>query len=376
VIHDVIVLGLGGVGSAALFHAARRGASALGLEQFHPVHDRGSSHGQTRVIRLAYYEHPDFVPLLRASYRLWAALEADTGQRLFERVGVLQVGPPDGEVVPGVERSAALHGLPLERLHRREVEDLLPGFLVPEGARAVLEHDAGLLHVEACVAAHLDRAAALGARIEASTPVLSWSAVGDGVEVRTATAVHRARRLIVAAGPWSGPLLSSLGLPLTILQKTQCWYPSRDLAYAASAGAPCFLYELPEGVFYGLPWVDERGVKVAEHSRGEPLSAPIAPDATPPARELEAVDAFRKKYLPFLGAPRRETRGCMYTMTPDGLFVVDAHPEHPQVVFAAGLSGHGFKLTPALGELLAERALEGATQHEHRFLGLDRLRPG
>ena len=390
---DCVVLGLGGVGSAALFHLARRGAKVLGLEQHHLVHDLGSSHGQTRVIRLAYYEHPDYVPLLRRSYALWAELEAEAGRQLYVPCGVLQVGPTDGEVVPGVLASAAAHGLAVERLDRAAVASRFSGYAMPDGYAAVFEAEAGLLLVEDCVRAHLERARAMGAEVRAEERVFGLRREGEGVVLESSGGPIRAGAVVVAAGAGSAALLADLRLPLELKRKTQFWFAHTGPSYAAARGAPAFLYELPEGVFYGLPYLDDRGVKVAQHSGGETIARPLdpaerpasvgsgfrPPPTLPPSwrstgpEELHAVEVFRRAWLPELAGPLRESSPCMYTMTPDAHFIVDRHPEIPSLAFAAGLSGHGFKLTPALGEALAELALGSGTRLPVDFLSAGRF---
>ncbi len=363
--YDAIVLGVGGVGSAALFHLARRGVRALGLDRFPPGHDRGSSHGDTRIIRLAYFEGPDYVPLLRRSYALWEELEGLAGRRLYEEVGLLEVGAPDGPIVPGVLASARAHGLEVEALAPDEVARRFGGaFALPEGARAVFERRAGFLHVEECVRAHAALAQAAGASLRTGEAVQGWAAEGDGVLVTTDRGRYAADRLIVTAGPWAGEVLEDLGLPLEVVRKPLLWFEAKDPRYARERGCPCFYFETAAGHFYGfpaLPGAEGPALKVAEHSGGEPVADPLAVDrALRPADEA-GVAAFLRAHLPGVGARRVRHAVCMYTRTPDEHFVVDRHPRHPQVVLAAGLSGHGFKMASGLGEALVDLALGDAS---------------
>jgi sarcosine oxidase len=383
---DAIVLGTGGVGSAALMHLAARGLSVLGLDRFPPGHDRGSSHGQTRIIRLAYYEHPAYVPMLRRAYQLWGELESQTESKLYHEVGLVEVGRPDGMLLPGVRASAAEHGLELEELSEREFAARLPGFRLPQGMQAVFERRAGFLKVEACVRAHAAEAERLGARIEIGTAVRSWRVAGQQVEVITDANTFRADRLVIAAGAWSADLLAELAIPLRVLRKVLLWFqpltdeyrnvalslPERIAAGPAERGAPCFYYEMPQGAFYGFPQIDERGVKVAEHTGGEPVADPLALDRSLYPIDVAPAAEFLAQCLPQAAGPCTSHAVCMYTMTPDEHFIVDRHPEHPQVVFAAGLSGHGFKFTSMLGEALAELAIDGATRVPIDLLRLNR----
>jgi monomeric sarcosine oxidase len=372
--YDAIVLGSGGAGSAALYHLALRGACVLGLDRFPPGHDRGSSHGETRIIRLAYFEHSHYVPLLRRAYALWRELEARRGEALYRETGLVQVGPASGQVVEGVLRSAREHALEVEELAAADVKRRFPGLHVPEGMQAVYERGAGCLAVEACVRAHAAEAVRLGAEIRSGEEVRSWQPDGRGFAVETDRGHYRAQNLVVTAGPWAKELLADLGLRLEVRRKPLFWFRCDDPRYAASRGFPAFLFELPEGVFYGFPSLDGQSLKAAEHSGGAVVSDPLAVSrAVDPADEAR-VAGFLARCLPGVGRERVDHAVCMYTMTPDEHFVVDRHPEHPHLAFAAGLSGHGFKFTCVLGEVLAQLILDGRTEHPVGFLSL--ARPG
>ena len=370
-IYDAIVLGAGGVGSAALCQLAARGANVLGLDRFAPPHDKGSSHGQSRIIRQAYFEHPNYTPLLLESYRLWSELTCQVDRRLYCEVGVLQMGPPDGVVVPGVLRSASEHDLDVAQLAPDEVQRRWPALSVPEGFVGVLESRAGYLFVEACVEAHLELARRAGAKLRCPVEVHSWQP-GPPVRVQTTVGEFSADRLIITAGAWAGPLLGELGLALEVRRKSLFWYATNPRQESAHDDIPCFLYELPSGVFYGFPQLDERGVKIAEHSGGQAVDDPLRVDRGVNREEVERIEMFLGQHLPYVSRRRTDHAVCFYTMSPDEHFVVDRHPEHPHVVFAAGLSGHGFKFTPVLGQALAELALDGTTVLPIGFLALRR----
>jgi monomeric sarcosine oxidase len=378
-IADAIVLGTGGVGSAAAYHLARRGCRVLGIDRFPGGHDRGSSHGQTRIIRLAYFEHPDYVPLLRRAYELWAELEQRSGEQLYHPVGLLEVGPTDGVLIPGLLKCCAKYDLPLEEFAGREFERRFPGFRVPPGSRAVFESRAGYLRVETCVLAHLAEAAKLGAQFVTGESVLAWSASADGVTVRTDANTYHAQRLVISAGPWAAQVLADLQLPLVVRRKHLHWFPRGPAHYRADQGAPCFLYETTDGYFYGFPEIDALGVKAAEHSGGTVVPDPLVDDRALEPRDLSRVQDFLAVCMPTL--PRQPgTHGvCYYTLTPDENFIVDRHPGFGNVAFAAGLSGHGFKFVPVLGEILADLVTAASTAHPIEFLSLRRaalMRPG
>jgi monomeric sarcosine oxidase len=370
--YDTIVLGVGGVGSAALYHLAQRGQRVLGIERFEPVHDRGSSHGQTRLIRQAYYEHPDYVPLLKRAYALWHELSAERGLQLLHQVGVLQVGRPEGQIIPGILASALQHQLDVEELSRAQVETRFPGFRVPEPLTAVFEARGGYLLVEECVRAHIELALRHGAELRAHETVLRWHCDGTDVSVETAQGVVRARSLIITAGAWSASLLRDLEIPLQVTRKPLYWYDAPAAIYDQTHGCPGFIYETALGNFYGFPRIDRLGLKVAEHSGGETVANPLEVDRSPHADETTRVEEFLDACLPGVSRTRTHFDVCLYTLSPDRKFVVDRHPEYPQVSFAAGLSGHGFKFASVLGEALADLAQHGSTQLPIGFLSCRR----
>jgi monomeric sarcosine oxidase len=371
--YDVIVLGTGGIGSAALYQLARRGVRAIGVDRFHPPHDRGSSHGQTRVIRQAYFEHPSYVPLLLDSYRRWHELEQTTGRHLYDEIGLVEIGPPDGIVVPGVLRAASEHGLEVEQLTAAEVTESWSGLQVPSLLAAVFERRAGYLLVEDCVRAHLAAAQAAGAELLTDTPVRNWSATDCDVRVQTDRGELQAGRLIVTAGAWATTLLHGLSVQLEVRRKSLFWFHAESPEYEVASGLPVFLFELPAGVFYGFPKLDEQGVKVAEHSGGCVVNDPLDLDRSVDMIEQQRVTDFLTAHLPNVSHRVVEHAVCLYTMSPDEHFIVDRHPVHANVTFAAGLSGHGFKFAPVLGAALADLSLAGTTNLPVEFLSLSRF---
>jgi monomeric sarcosine oxidase len=364
---DLIILGTGGVGSAALMHAAQLGARTIGIDRFIAPHNRGSSHGQTRIIRQAYFEHPQYVPLLLESYRLWHELEIARGKSLYCETGLLQVGPADGIVVPGVVRAAKEHGLKVDQISESEINARWSVFRVPEGLIGAFEQRAGYLRVEECVAAHLAAAQDAGAEILAPCEVLDWEP-GSPIRLRTTVGELTTEKLIVTAGPWASQILGGLNLQLEVRRKGVFWFKARQ----TFVDSPCYLYELPQGVFYGFPEIGGR-MKVAEHSGGIPIENPLLVDPAIEPHEAERVMGFLNQCLPGMADGLAEHQTCLYTMSPDEHFIVDRHPGEPNVIFAAGLSGHGFKFAPVLGKALAAMTLEGGTELPIGFLGLSRF---
>lgn len=361
--YDAIVLGLGGMGSAALFELARRDRRVLGLERFPAVHDRGSSHGHTRVIRTAYYEHPDYVPILRRAWDRWYDLEQRLGRHLLTECGCLSIGPKDGELVRGVKDSAARHGLKLEK---RSTEP----FRFPDGYETVYETQAGFLFVEECVRAHLDAAVAAGAEMRTEETVLDWRAEGNGIAVRTNRDTYRSAKLVVAAGGWAAELLADIGLSLTVMRQVMLWFEPREPERFRRDRFPVFLFESERGAFYGLPMIDGRGMKVARHYGAPELASPDEVDWSTTAEDERATREFLSEFVDaeFVRCTTRQV--CQYTLTPDRHFVLDRHPANPNVVLAAGFSGHGFKFASVVGEILADLAETGTTPQP---IGLFRL---
>ena len=371
---DVIVIGLGGVGSAAVYHLASAGARVLGLDQFDRAHTRGSSHGKTRVIRQAYFEDPAYVPLLRRAYELWDDLQARSRRCLFHRNGLVEIGPPGGTVISGVKRSAAEHDLAIESYTMSETSSRWPGLCGREDWEAILESNAGLLEVEPCVLAHLELAEQAGAVCRHQTPVVDWQIDGSGVRVSTSDGNETAGRLVIAAGGWTSQLISELGIELTVLRKHQYWLRADETAYSLDSGFPCFFFETDEGYFYGFPSLSGSGVKVARHDGGQKIDRPSA-SQTIDRIDQHAVLEFRSRHLPGVTDQLVAHSPCHYTMTADEHFIVDRHPKYDQVIVVAGLSGHGFKFTSVLGEISSQLASDRETALETSLFSINRLMP-
>lgn len=366
--HDVIVVGLGGMGSAAAWHLARRGRRVLGLERFTPAHDRGSSHGRSRVIRQSYFEDPAYVPLVLRAYELWREVEQATGDDLLLITGALMMGSPDSEAVAGSLRSARHWGLDHEVLDASEVRRRFPTFSPTADTVALYEAQAGVVRPEAAVAAHLRLAADAGADLRFSEPVVAWEADGSGggVTVTTGSGVERADRLVVCPGAWAPEVLSDLGVSFAVERQVQFWFePAGGLDAFLPGRHPVWVWDGGgDGQPYGLPAVDgpDGGVKAAWFRRGTPCTADTLDRAVSPGEVEEMAETLRAR-IPLLPGRFLRAVPCLYTNTFDRHFVVAIHPRHPQVVVACGFSGHGFKFAPVIGEVLADLATDGATGH-------------
>lgn len=361
------------MGSAAADALARRGRRVLGLDRLAPPHDRGSSHGRTRVIREAYFEHPLYVPLFRRAYELWQELERDSGRTLLRQTGVLSIGPRDGAMLTGTRRSAQAHDIPHQELGPADLRVRWPVLEPPPASAALFESRGGLLFPEACVKALLRRAGGRGAEIVTNQPVIGWSASGRGVEVRAAGARYSAAALIVSAGAWAGSLVPDLALPLTVERQVTHWFaPARDADALRVGRCPVVLWEHePDRLFYATPDAGD-GVKAALHHGGEATSPD---DVRPPSpEEGAALHALLARLVPSAAGTLREARTCLYTNTPDGHFVIDRHPAFAQVIIASPCSGHGFKFAPAVGEVLADLVVTGTSRFDLAPFALARFR--
>ena len=371
---DVIVAGAGGMGTAAAAHLARRGHSVLAIDRFAPGHGRGSSHGQTRLIRLAYFEHPDYVPLLRRARELWRALEHEAGTPLLTECGLLSSGPADGDVIAGTMRSARDHGLAVERMPAHEAMARWPAFRIPVDWDSVFEREAGHLAVEACVRAHAEAAIRHGGVIEADHDIRTWRVEGDAVVVETSRETLSAGRLVICPGPWAACLVRLPAISFTVLRKSLFWYrPTAGLPPAAAATLPAFAFDTPRGFFYGFPALDARGLKLAEHTGGRVVADPQHVERSIDVVEQTTIEGWLTDHLPGVGHTRTAHEVCLYTMSPDHHFIVGLHPEHRQVALAAGFSGHGFKFASVIGEVLADLALTGTTPRPVGFLSPQRF---
>jgi sarcosine oxidase len=365
-IYDAIVAGLGGMGSATACRLAGRGKRVLGLEKFHPAHDRGSSHGRSRIIRQAYFEDPAYVPLLLRAYELWEQLERDTGQELMTLTGGLMIGRREGELVSGSVMSAEEHGLPYELLDADEIRGRFPPFSPDPETVALYEEKAGFVRPEETVRAHLDRAGSLGADLRFEEPVVSWEASEDGVRVETQGGSYEAERLVITPGAWAPQLIADLGLPLEVERQVMYWFePENGREPFLPDRFPIYIWEPDDGnTFYGFPAQDgDRGVKVAFFRAGGTPTTPETIDREVYQEEVDFIRGYLAEYVPDLAGRCLDARACMYTNTPDLHFVISLHPELERVAIACGFSGHGYKFCSVVGEILADLATEGSTRH-------------
>ncbi len=360
--YDVIVIGVGGMGSATAYHLARRKKKVLGIEQFDIPHQLGSSHGVNRIIRLAYAEHPSYVPLLRRAYELWRELENSTGERLLVVTGGLDVGPEDGTLVAGSVRSCHEHGIPHELLSAAAVGRRFPGYRLARGTLSVYQADAGFVMAERSVVAHANGALAHGAEIHGRERVLDWKVGRGGVRVRTDRGSYEAERLVLTAGAWSGKLEGALAGVAKPERQVMLWTQPRRPERFRVGAFPVFNMEAPEGRFYGFPIHGIPGFKIGKYHHREQQVDPDSIDRDCDARDEAVVREGIRRYFPDADGPTLSMATCMFTNTPDEHFILDVHPDAAQVSIAAGFSGHGFKFCSVVGEIMADLATAGQTR--------------
>lgn len=336
-----------------------------------------SSHGETRIIRKAYFEHPSYVPILQRAYKLWEELERESDERLFHRHHVVVASAQGGAASKVIDVGSANEMEGVRELSRQDFEAEFPSMVLPENWCAAVERDAGYLLVERCVKAHIRIAMRNGAEHLAGVEVTGFDVNDAGiVSVKTSSSQSfTASRLVVAAGAWSSHLLSrfNIGRLLTVRRKHLHWLAVADESTSAAAGFPIFFYETGGGSFYGFPKIDELGFKVSEHTSGEGVENPSALEQGVDAMDCARVDEFVSSMLKGVTTERLRHDVCMYTMTPDEHFIADTLPGHPNVAFAAGLSGHGFKQCNAIGEVLVDLVVDGVASLPVDFLRLSRF---
>jgi sarcosine oxidase len=371
---DVAVIGLGGMGSAILAECARRRASVIGLEQFQRGHDLGSSSGKSRMIRKAYFEDPAYVPLLLRAYDLWRKMERETGTELLRATGLLMVGEEQAEIITGARRAAEEHHLPLEALSARQIRTRYPTLKLLKKEVGVYEPDGGVLDPEACVQAHLDAADAASAKMRFGVAMKGWESRNDGFELELGDGTRvECRALVLSLGSWFKEVFAKLGLTIRVQRNVQAWFEPTTNEYDAGRFPPFLLDRRGlSAPLYGFPDFGD-GVKAAFHSHGDSTDAASFIREVDAERDIAPIVKAMDDWMPGAAAAFRAAKPCPYSLTPDGHFVVDRHPDHSNVVLCGGFSGHGFKFAPVIGEICADLALENESRHQIDFLSLRRF---
>jgi sarcosine oxidase len=376
---EIIVLGLGAMGSAAAAWLAERGHRVLAFDAHTPPHSHGSSHGLSRIYRQAYWEDPRYVHLLLRARELWAKLERDSGVPLLHITGALMIGPPSGQLVPRSAESARQFSLPHDMLSAADVRRRWPAFHVADDTVALFEHNAGYLVPELCIERQLRHAARHGADLHFNEPVLNFHADSYGVTVRTNRESFSAAHLVITAGPWAPQVLAEAQLPLRVTRQVLFWFePTGSLDEFREDRFPIYLWETApcDRMLYGFPLTgpDAEGVKVALHG-SEETGTPDTIDRTIRPDDEHRIRHRLATTIPSLSGRITRAETCLYTMTPDENFVIGPHPEHPAITLALGFSGHGFKFAPVIGEIVGQLATEGKTTQDIAMFSPTRFTP-
>jgi sarcosine oxidase len=369
--YDAIVAGLGAHGSAAAYQLAKRGQSVLGFDRFARGHTLASFGGLSRIIRLSYYEHVSYVPLLKRAWDLWRELERDSGETLLTQTGGLYMGPRNGALVSGSLNSARTHGLAHELIDTTELRLRYPVFDVDREWVGLIDEQAGWLAPERSVETHLRMAERHGARLRFAEPIERWERDGDGVRVFSAKGSYRARHLVIAAGAWLSRLLPQLAPHLWVERNVLFWFEPRA-ELDAFAKLPVYIVEDTDRLYYGFPYDPGNGLKMAGLHFGDRVD-PDTVDREPSARDEERVRAWLRRRMPLADGERRRAQVCLYTNSPDGHFIID---RDGPVTYASACSGHGFKFASAVGEILADLAISGRSSLDIGFLSSGRLASG
>jgi sarcosine oxidase len=371
--YDAIVVGVGAMGSATAYYLARRGKRVLGLERFGIPHNMGSYHGHTRIIRLAYYEHPSYVWLLRRAYALWREIQREVNEQLLYITSSIDAGPEDGWVFKGSLESCKLHDLPHAVLTSSELKQRHPGYDLPHDHLALLQPEGGFLTPERCVVSYVMAAQSRGADIHAHEKVLKWEPLEGGVRVRTDRGTYEADKLVVTAGAWDADLLDVLqGLAVPERQVLAWLQPTRPERFRPDT-FPVFNLQVDEGRFYGFPVFGVPGFKFGKYFHLGETNHADEIDRQPHDYDEQLLRRVAKRYFPDGCGPTMNLQTCMFTNTPDHHFIIDTHPEYPQVCIASPCSGHGFKFASVVGEIMADLAEEGMTRHDISLFRLGRF---
>jgi sarcosine oxidase len=372
--YDVIVAGVGAMGSAACWHLAQRGLKVLGLERFDLGHAMGSSHGLNRIIRLAYFEGSHYVPIVRRAHELWRTTGDEAGMKLLHVTGSIDLAPEGAGPVESSLQSCLDHGLVHERLDRAEIARRFPAFQLPEGHVGLWQPDGGFVASEKAIYAHVGLAQSRGADIRTGEPMLDWTPTAQGgVVVRTERGTYSAGRLVITSGGWIADAVPALASKVSTVRQAIGWFTTRRPELFREGAFPVFILSVEEGAFYGFPLYEHPGFKLGgPHFGREPMD-PRDDDRTPSPRQVALIRECLRRYLPDAAGDPLTLKGCVYTVSPDEDFIIDAVPGVPQAVFASCCSGHGFKFASAIGEILADLSTSGQSAFDLTPFSLDRL---
>lgn len=373
--YDVIIIGAGSMGMAAGYYLSKSGKKTLLLDSYNPPHNKGSHHGETRIIRYAYAEGEEYVPFILKAQELWNDLERASGKQLFIQTGVLSVGNEESDFIQNIISSAKKYSLPLDVIDSEEIRKRWSGITFPNHFMGCFEPTSGVLKCEESIKAYQELAELNGATILSNNRVREISILNDKVTIKTDEKTFYSDALVVSAGAWAGSLLSMLDLdiPLTPVRKTFAWFNAHETIYNHSR-FPAFAFEAPQGLYYGFPSIDGSGLKVGRHDGGDQINPDEAMRGFGEIAEDEGdLVQFLNQYIPDIGQ-LKYGKTCMYTLTPDEKFIIDLHPKYSNVAIAAGFSGHGFKFSSAVGQALSNLIISGKNDIDISQFSINRFK--
>ena len=378
---NVIVIGVGSMGSSACDYLSKRGYKVLGLEQFDITHENGSHTGQSRIIRKAYFEHPDYVPLLSRAYEGWKSLEEETGEQVYFKTGLLYSGRGKDEIINGVKLSASLYNIPLENLDKNLFEKKFPQFKIPENFETVFEPDAGFVTPEKTIRLYTELSKKYGATIHTNEKLIKWKKEGDGMEIKTNSEIYYCNKLIITAGAWAGKLIPGFANKIKVTRQFLAWIKPKHPQKFSLGNFPCWLIddENVPGCYYGFPMLSTEkfgppeGLKLAHHYPAT-ITDPDNVNRTVTNDDIENLKFAMNKYFPGEFDSVLSGKICLYANSPDENFIIDGLPGYEENVFiACGFSGHGFKFVPVVGKILSDLAIDGKTKLPIDFLNASRF---
>lgn len=378
---DIIVIGVGSMGSSACYYLSKRGYKVLGLEQFDITHENGSHAGQSRIIRKAYFEHPDYVPLLSRAYEGWKTLEEETGEQVYFKTGLLYSGRANDEIIKGVKLAASLYNIPLENPDRVLAEKKFPQFKFPENQEIVFESDAGFVTPEKAIRLYTELAKRYGAIIHTNEKLIGWKKEGDGVIVKTNKEIYYCNKLIITAGAWAGKLIPGFANKIKVTRQFVAWIKPKHPEKFSLKNFPCWLIDDEDmpGCYYGFPMLPTEkfgppeGLKLAHHHPAA-ITDPDNVNRTVTKDDIENLKYAMNKYFPGEFDSVLSGKICLYANSPDENFIIDKLPGYEENAFiACGFSGHGFKFVPVVGEILSDLAIDGKTNLPIEFLNATRF---
>jgi sarcosine oxidase len=371
---DVAVIGLGAMGSAGIYAAARRGVRVFGVDRYEPGHRRSSSFGESRLIRLAYFEDPSYVPLVREAYERWRDLEAASGEKVLIITGLIEAGFPGAPLVVDSWRSSTEHNLRSERLTATEANARFPALDLPGDWDVIFQPDAGALLPEKAIRLFIAGAKAYGAKVRLNTRVVSVEPRGERVQIVLEGGERiEAGSAVVSAGAWIGDLLPDVAANMRLTRQPLMWFQPLESALVGPDRMPAFFFQTRADLIYGLPNVCGTGIKAASHRSGGDLSSAEQTRAEVSRAEVEYLQGLLLRYVPAAAGALVNTSVCIYTRSQDEHFVVGLHPQAPQLVIASPCSGHGFKFASVMGEILADLAIDRKTDRPIDLFSVERL---